>query len=122
MSIAPVAYGSQRHAPWADGHVRTTSSSINKRDGGVNGVQLTWEECETELQQRSSSVECYERLKGKNGLASLFQPFSTGMPPTAIIEKARADKIPVLSTAGYGRSRTPGLWQLSSRMELHADR
>ena len=30
--------------------------------GGVNGVKLTWEECETEYNP-SRGVECYERLK-----------------------------------------------------------
>ena len=26
---------------------------LNKRDGGINGVKLTWEECETRVQSRS---------------------------------------------------------------------
>ena len=30
--------------------------------GGVNGVNLKWEECETEY-NASKGVECYERLK-----------------------------------------------------------
>src|SRR6201996_9740776 len=36
---------------------------INARDGGVNGVKLTWSECETEYVVERG-VECYERLKG----------------------------------------------------------
>src|SRR5664279_1307769 len=40
---------------------------INRRDGGVNGVKLTWSECETEYVVERG-VECYERLKkGLNG-------------------------------------------------------
>ena len=30
--------------------------------GGINGVKLLWEECETEY-NASKGVECYERLK-----------------------------------------------------------
>ena len=40
---------------------------VNMRDGGVSGVKLTWEECETEYVVERG-VECYERLKkGPNG-------------------------------------------------------
>src|ERR1700753_2812417 len=35
---------------------------INIRDGGVNGVKLTWSECETEYAVERG-VECYERRK-----------------------------------------------------------
>ena len=35
---------------------------INIRDGGVNGVKLTWAEGETQYEVESG-VECYERLK-----------------------------------------------------------
>ena len=49
-------------------------------------------------------MECYERLKGKNGGATLFQPLSTGIT-FALTEKAPADKIPLI-TAGYGRSES----------------
>src|SRR2546430_16535598 len=45
--------------------------------GGVNGVNLKWEECETEY-NASKGVECYERLKKKNGGASTVEPLSTG--------------------------------------------
>ena len=38
--------------------------------GGINGVKLTWEECETEY-NASRGVECYERLKKNKGGASL---------------------------------------------------
>jgi len=33
---------------------------INIRDGGVNGVTLTWDECETEYAVEKA-VECYQR-------------------------------------------------------------
>ena len=83
--------------PWADGQ-RAYLDLINERDGGVNGVKLTYEECETEY-NNDKGVECYERLKAN---ASVFAPLSTGIT-YALIEKARADQIPILSM-GYGRA------------------
>ena len=35
---------------------------LNARDGGIKGVKLTWEKCETEY---NNAVECYERTKKK---------------------------------------------------------
>ena len=51
---------------------------INMTQGGINGVKLTWEECETEY-NNSRGVECYERLKKNQGGASMVQPLSTGI-------------------------------------------
>lgn len=75
---------------------------INARDGGVNGVKLTWEECETEY-NNARGVECYERMK-KNGPTgnTVFHPLSTGIT-YSVIDRATADKIPVISL-GYGRT------------------
>src|SRR5438045_5158583 len=50
---------------------------INARDGGVNGVKLTYEECETAY-ATDRGVECYERLKSRRGVA-LFEPQTTGI-------------------------------------------
>jgi len=74
---------------------------VNTRDGGINGVKLSWEECETEY-NNARGVECYERLKKSHGGASLVMPLSTGIT-YSLIEKATADKIPVISI-GYGRT------------------
>ncbi|TNF60843.1 MAG: ABC transporter permease [Burkholderiales bacterium] len=71
--------------------------------GGINGVKVTYEECETGY-ATDRGVECYERLKGKNGGATVFQPLSTGIT-FALTEKAPIDKIPLI-TAGYGRSES----------------
>ena len=75
---------------------------LNARDGGINGVKLTWEKCETEY-NNARGVECYERLKnhGPTG-ASVIHPLSTGIT-YSLIEKATTDKIPVISM-GYGRT------------------
>src|SRR4026209_2990012 len=37
---------------------------VNERDGGINGIKLSWEECETEY-NNAKGVECYERLKAR---------------------------------------------------------
>jgi branched-chain amino acid transport system substrate-binding protein len=75
---------------------------VNERDGGVNGVKITWEECETEY-NNARGVECWERMKkgGPTG-NTVFHPLSTGIT-YSVIEKAPADKIPVISL-GYGRT------------------
>ena len=75
---------------------------INERDGGVNGVKLTWEECETEY-NNARGVECYERMKKKGSTGnSVFQPVSTGIT-YSVLEKVAQDKIPMV-TIGYGRT------------------
>ncbi|MEY4711847.1 MAG: hypothetical protein RIS88_1297 [Pseudomonadota bacterium] len=87
--------------PFANGYVDYLKL-VNAR-GGINGVKVSWEECETGY-ATDRGVECYERLKGKNGGATVFQPLSTGIT-FALTEKAPGDKIPLI-TAGYGRSDT----------------
>lgn len=70
-------------------------------NGGINGVKLVWEECETEY-NASRGVECYERLKTMHGGASLVEPLSTGIA-YGILDRVATDKIP-MTTLGYGRS------------------
>ena len=86
-------------APWANGYVDYLKF-VNAK-GGLNGVKIVWEECDTQY-DTAKGVECYERLKGKYGGASLVQTLSTGIT-FAVTEKAPQDKIPII-TAGYGRS------------------
>src|SRR5215510_4592773 len=75
---------------------------LNERDGGINGVQLVWEECET-VYDVERGVECYERLKGKGPTgAAVVNPSSTPMS-NALIERATHDQIPLI-TSGIGRS------------------
>jgi branched-chain amino acid transport system substrate-binding protein len=75
---------------------------INERDGGINGVKLAWEECETEY-NNARGVECYERLKNKGTTGnSVFQPLSTGIT-YSVLDKVATDKIPLV-TMGYGRT------------------
>jgi branched-chain amino acid transport system substrate-binding protein len=87
--------------PFADG-VADYIALLNARDGGINGVKITFEECETGY-ATDRGVECYERLKGKGPTgASYFSPLSTGIT-FALTEKAPGDKIPLI-TMGYGRA------------------
>ncbi len=72
---------------------------LNERDGGIGGVKLNIEECETGYDTKKG-VECYEATKGKG--AVMYNPYSTGIT-LQLIAKAAVDKIPVLSMA-YGLS------------------
>ena len=87
--------------PFADGYADYVDM-VNARDSGVGGVKITYEECEDGY-NNDKGVECYERLKNKGPTgASLVDPLSTGIT-YALIERATADKIPVVSM-GYGRA------------------
>ena len=69
--------------------------------GGINGIKISWEECETEY-NASRGVECYERLKKNQGGASLVEPLATVIA-YGILDRVAQDKIP-MTTLGYGRS------------------
>jgi len=84
--------------PWADGYVDYLKL-VNARDGGVNGIKIAFEECETGY-ATDRGVECYERLKSKKPVA--VNPLSTGIT-YALTDKVAADKI-TLFTTGYGRA------------------
>ncbi len=94
--------------PFANGF-HDYMAMINARDGGVNGVKLTWEECETQYDTKQA-VECYEKVKGKGPTGAVsFNPLSTGIT-YALIPKAPVDKIPVHSM-GYGMTAaSDGRW------------
>src|SRR5262245_320937 len=89
--------------PQANGEIAYLTL-LNERDGGINGVKLVWEECET-VYDVDRGVECYERLKGKGPTgAAAVNP--VGTPITyALLERATRDKIPLL-TSGFGRADT----------------
>jgi len=84
--------------PFADGFADYLNM-LNERDGGINGVKLVVEECETAYNTQKG-VECYEATKGNGAL--VYNPLSTGIT-LALIPKAAVDQIPVLSM-GYGLS------------------
>ena len=72
---------------------------LNERDGGIGGVKVRVEECETGYNAQKG-VECYESTKCKGALVSL--PNSTGIT-LQLMQKAPIDEIPLL-TPGYGLS------------------
>ena len=87
--------------PFANG-VADYVMLLNERDGGINGVKIQFEECDTGY-LTDRGVECYERQKAKGATgAGVFSPLSTGIT-FALTEKAPGDKIPLLTMA-YGRS------------------
>ncbi|PYG30483.1 ABC transporter substrate-binding protein [Pelagimonas varians] len=73
-------------------------SMLNARDGGVGGVEIAFEECETGY-STEKGVECYEKTKGK---AIVTQPWSTGIT-LQVLPKTNIDMIPILAP-GYGFS------------------
>ena len=79
---------------------------LNERDGGINGVRLAWEECETQYDVKQG-VECYERLKGKG--AVLVFPISTATM-YQLIPRAPTDKIPVVQVGAGTTAAADGRW------------
>src|SRR5712691_6261052 len=105
--IAALVYRTGAYAPngvpFANG-IADYYALLNERDGGINGVKITWEECEFGY-ATDRGVECYERLKNKGPTGTAFiNPFSTGVT-FALTEKTAADKIPLIHM-GYGRSES----------------
>lgn len=72
---------------------------LNEREGGISGVKLNIDECETGSDTKNG-VECYESVKAGNPV--IINPWSTGTT-LQLIPKASVDKIPILSM-GYGLS------------------
>lgn len=71
-------------------------------NGGVNGVMLKWQECETEY-NAVKTVECYQRLFENDGQRIVV--FDTlGTPGAyAVINRMAEDEV-VLAQYGYGRT------------------
>jgi branched-chain amino acid transport system substrate-binding protein len=84
--------------PIADG-MRDYLTMLNERDGGIAGVKLNIEECETGYDTRKG-VECYEAAKAKKPVIMI--PSSAGTM-LQLVPKASVDEIPLLSV-GYGLS------------------
>jgi branched-chain amino acid transport system substrate-binding protein len=75
---------------------------INARDGGIGGIKILFEECETGY-ATDRGLECYERLKRKGPTGAAFiVPRSTGVT-FILTDRANTDKIPLL-TPGFGRA------------------
>src|SRR6185295_5483970 len=75
---------------------------VNMKEGGVNGVKLTYEECETEY-NAARTVECYQRLLNKGDQKMVvFDTLGTPLA-YAVIGRVADDNV-VLAQAGYGRT------------------
>lgn len=102
-----VGVPSYRVGPYAAGGTGVFGGMIDyfqhvNQAGGVNGVRLVWEECETEY-NISRGLACYDRLKKKGKLSnSAFVPLSTGIS-YAVIDRVPGDKVPLI-TLGLGRT------------------
>ena len=97
---SPIAPARSRGSgtPIADG-MHDYLDMLNERDGGIGGVKLAVDECETGYDTKKG-LECYDSVKPKNPV--LVNPWSTGIT-LSLIPKASVDKIPILSMA-YGLS------------------
>lgn len=73
---------------------------VNLRDGGVNGVKLTWDEGETQYEVERG-VEVYERFKSRPGIAA-WNPLSVGIA-YALIDRVTQDRVPLI-TINHGRT------------------
>ena len=106
LPVLGVREGGQRFIfiPRVDGYIAYLTL-LNERDGGINGVKLVWEECET-VYDVTRGVECYERLKAKGPTgAAVVHPNSTPLT-YALTERATHDQIPLL-TVEPAPSRNP---------------
>lgn len=84
--------------PIANG-MRDYLTLLNERDGGIGGVKLLVEECETGY-DNDKGVACYDAVKSKKPV--MINPWSTGIT-MKLLPRVAADKIPILSMA-YGLS------------------
>lgn len=72
---------------------------LNERDGGIGGVPVRVEECETGYNTQQG-IECYDSVIGDRPL--ILNPYSTGIT-LALIPRAAVDEVVILSMA-YGLS------------------
>jgi branched-chain amino acid transport system substrate-binding protein len=76
---------------------------INEVEGGINGVKLVLQECETEW-AAERGVECYEGFRASKYGAHIPIYNPMGAPAAyALSDKAASDKIPLV-TLDYGRT------------------
>jgi branched-chain amino acid transport system substrate-binding protein len=84
--------------PLANGYIDYLTL-LNERDGGIHGVPLVWEECET-VYDVPRGVECYERLKAQGSTGAAAFPLSNTPLLYVLTERATHDRIPLLALGG----------------------
>src|ERR1700745_1688684 len=72
--------------PYANG-LTDYLNMLNERDGGIGGVKVIIEECETGYDTKKG-VECYDSVKGKDPV--VITPLSTGVTLQVIPKAAGA--------------------------------
>lgn len=75
---------------------------VNARDGGINGVRLTYSECDSQA-RLSLAVDCYAKLKNQGPTGAALFSFMDPAPAYALLERSAGDKIAIVSL-GYGRA------------------
>ena len=85
------------------GGVRDYLTLLNERDGGIGGVRLVWDECETEYDP-AQGLECYRLQRdGDLGKALYFDTLTLSFHPLdggwfqRLATQSRRDKLSVLS-------------------------
>ena len=84
------------------GGVRDYLALLNERDGGIGGVRVVWDECETEYDP-AQGFECYQLQKKSelgealyfDALTLSFHPLSARVLPRFIVQ-SRRDRLPVV--------------------------
>ncbi|TBV14282.1 ABC transporter substrate-binding protein [Stutzerimonas kirkiae] len=93
--------------PWWAGEI-DYFRYINEVEGGINGVKLVWQECETEWKP-DRTVECYERFKGGLNGAPVAFFFTHSTPASyALMDRGHADRIPLIDGGGGRTESTDG--------------
>ncbi|MDR7222126.1 ABC transporter substrate-binding protein [Aminobacter aminovorans] len=101
LAIANMTF---RTGPFADAGTPLTDGQrdymlmLNERDGGINGIKLNYDECETGFSV-DKAVECYDKAKASSLVTQPWSPAIT----LELLPKASADKVPLLAP-GYGFS------------------
>jgi branched-chain amino acid transport system substrate-binding protein len=109
LPVLGVREGAERFVgiPMTDGYLAYLTF-LNERDGGIHGVSLVWEECET-VYDVTLGVACYERLKGQGPTGAAAVPVFWTPLAYALTERATQDQIPLL-TSGVGRADAADGW------------
>ena len=102
----PLAVSDTDFAPVSSGYfggVRDYLALLNERDGGIGGVRVIWDECETEYDP-TRGLECYAlQRKNELGEALYFDSLTLSFYPLhanwsqRLERQSRRDKLPVLS-------------------------
>src|SRR5262245_37912951 len=103
LPVLSTREGAQRslQIPLANGFIDYLTL-LNERDGGINGVPVVWEECET-VWDITRGIECYEHRKAKGPTGAAAMQLAHTPLANALLERAAHDRLPLI-TLGGGRT------------------